>query len=198
MKKACTTRATKGHEGQCPFCFASIRVSRGESSVCIALERMGAVSAQREDELQENFVAVAVLGVACETVLATDLAEFAGPVGQSGCKSLVGESGQPAPVRPVKTRAGKPAPRKLVVSGSVKPERTLFRRELLSLAPYEFAASHERMIDGTPQRLPSQGRVNAVELSDEVSGRGDGPVVMSARVGKPEIEIGGLSEVFVS
>src|SRR5258708_15494016 len=104
---------------------------------------MCAVSAEREDQLHEQFIAVPALRVMGKSVFAPNLAEFAGPVRQRGGCASVSQVGEAAAVRPVKSATGKPAATKLIISGNVISESPLFHWQLLPLAPDELAAGDE-------------------------------------------------------
>src|SRR5579884_2817257 len=114
---------------------------------------------------------VPVLGVVRETILAANLAELAGPIGQGGGEAFVGQIGEAAAIRIVKAAAAEPPPAKLIITRRVEAEGTLFGGKLMALAPYELASSDERVINGAAQRFPAQGCVNAVELRHKVSRR---------------------------
>src|SRR6266567_5781034 len=143
---------------------------------------MRAMCSQRKDQLHQQFVAVAALRVSAEAILSTKLAEFAGPISQRRGETFVPQIVELAPVGPVEAPATEPSPSKLVIPRRVKTETALLTRELLPLAPDEFAASNKRMIDGTPQRLPTNGRINSVELRNKVARQSQGSVVVTTRV----------------
>src|SRR5205814_7055452 len=54
------------------------------------------------------------------------------------------------------------------------------------------------MVNGAPQRLPPHGCINPVQLHDEITWEGNRSIVVSARVGKAQVEIRGLGNVSVS
>src|SRR5256885_14644110 len=54
------------------------------------------------------------------------------------------------------------------------------------------------MVNGAPQRLPPHGCINPVQLRDEITWEGNRSIVVSARVGKAQVEIRGLGNVSVS
>src|SRR6266498_3905925 len=173
-----TLKATKSHEGNlAPF-----------------LEWMCSMRAQRKDELHEQFVAVAILGVVRETILATNLAELARPVRKRRRCAFVCQIRELASIRPVIASPGKPAAPELIITRGIEPKRLLLTRELLSLAPYELTASHERMVDGTAQRLPAHGGINPVKLGNEVArhrhARIQATAVVPARIGDTQVEVG--------
>src|SRR4051812_46722616 len=135
-----------------------------------------------------------------ETIFAAQLAELAGPVGQGCRNSLISQIAEAAAIGIIEAPAAEPAPPKLVIGRRIKAERLLLRRELLPLAPYEFASTDEGMVDGTPQRLPAQGRVDAIQLGHEIAcstTEGNG-IVVAASVGQSEIKIGRFADVFIS
>src|SRR5215472_3820266 len=81
----------------------------------------------------------------------------------------------------------------LILSRRVHAERSLLKRSLLALAPDELAAPHKRMVDGSAQRLPAYGRVNAVQAGDEVRAE----VVVATRVGEAEVEVRRFVQILV-
>src|SRR4029079_6835556 len=76
-------------------------------------------------------------------------------------------------------------------------ECSLLARKLLTLAPDELASSYEGMVDSAAQRLPANGCVDAVELSDEIARLGGGAIIVASRVGKTEIQVGGFGQIAV-
>src|SRR5437879_8315006 len=145
-------------------------------------------------------MAVAVLGVVRETILAPKLAELARPVRQGRGGALVGQTVEAAAIGIIEPATSKPATPELVVCRGIEPESALLHRKLLALAPNELASSDKRMVDGPPQRLPAQSRVSAVELGDKIT---SGPVqrhciVVPTRVREPEIQVRRFRQVLIT
>src|SRR5713101_5664846 len=133
-----------------------------------------------------------------EAVLAADLAEFAGPVGQDRGKAGVGEAGVGSAAAAVKSPADGPAAVRPVIQGGVEAESTLDlekarRGELVAVAPEKFAAPNDRVVDGAAQGFPAQGGIRAVEVCEEIAA----DIVVAAGVGEADIHVGGLAEVLV-
>src|SRR5919109_2791274 len=129
---------------------------------------------------------VEIARVAGKTVLPAHLTELAGPISQHRRGTLVGQAGGLGAVRLIISSANEPTTAQLVITRGVKAEGTLLKGQLLALAPDEFTTSHQGMVDGTPQRPPAQGGVDAIKLGQEVSAQ----IVVSARIGQTNIEIG--------
>src|SRR2546425_1115218 len=160
---------------------------------------MGAVSAQNEQELEAQLVGVLLLGIAREAILPAHLAELGGPIGQQSGEPAVIQAGLARAVGAIVARANSPAPVEAILTGSIEAEGPLRlgqqrRGELIAMAPDQFGAGEEVMVDGAAQRLPAQGGVEAIELS--VKGGAD--VVMPESVGETEIPVGGLAQVAVA
>src|SRR5437870_302761 len=161
---------------------------------------MGAVSAQHEQELEAQLVGVLLLGIAREAILSAHLAELGGPIGQQSGEPAVSQVGLARAVGAIVPRADGPAPVEAILTGSIEAEGPLRlgqqqrRGELIAMAPDQFGAREEVMVDGAAQRLPAQGGVEAVELG--VKGGAD--VVMPESVGEAEIHVGGLAQVAVA
>src|SRR5208337_2130383 len=117
-----------------------------------------------------------------KTILSPNLAEFARPVRQDRRTALIRKVGLTRPIRPVVASAHEPPPVKLVFSRPVHTEGTLLERRLLALAPDELAASHERVVDGAPQRLPAHRGIHTVQAGDEVRPQ----FVVAPRIGEPK------------
>src|SRR5260370_29775720 len=145
-------------------------MSHGHSSI---LERMGAVRPEYKHELEAQLVGVSSLGVTRKAVLPTDLAEFARPVGEQRREAGVGQIGLLGAPGAVKPPAHGPAAREAVLSGGKETKCALRlkqaeRRELIALAPDQFAARQEGMGDGAAQRLPAKSCVHAVQCRVKV------------------------------
>src|SRR5207248_11081485 len=74
--------------------------------------------------------------------------------------------------------------------------------KLLAVAPDKFAATNKGVIDGAAQRLPTDSRIYSVEIGYEIvvklRRQRQAGVVVAARVGSADIEVGGFGDVFVS
>src|SRR5437588_2640039 len=155
---------------------------------------MRSMCAQRKHHLQQQFMRIDITCIVGETVLSTDLTELARPVGQHCRSSLVREIREFTSRGAVKSPAHKPAPSHLIIARSVEAERTLLTRDLLPLAPYEFAAPHKRMINRSSQRPPPQGGVNPIQVRQKVRSL----IVMPSRIRETEIKIRGFGQVAVA
>src|SRR5260370_9728574 len=67
------------------------------------------------------------------------------------------------------------------------------KRELVTRAPEELGAEQEGIVDSAAQRLPAECRVSAIQISQKVRA----VVVVAARVGHAEIEVGGFGQVAI-
>ena len=125
---------------------------------------MGAVRPEYQQELEEKLMGIAAFGVARETVLAPDLAEFTGPVGQHAGGAAIHQGGVARPVGAVVTTADRPTPIEPVIRGRVKAEGALDGGWLLASTPDELGPREEIVINGSAQRLPAECRVEILEL----------------------------------
>src|SRR6266700_1900233 len=146
------------------------------------LEGMRSMCTQRENQLHEQLIAVSILSISGKAILSAKLAEFAGPISQRRSRAFVRQIVELAALRPIKSSAGKPPASELIVTGCIPAERPLLTRKLLPLAPNEFASPNKRVIDRTAQRLPAHGRVNSVELGNEITGYRDVSIIVAASV----------------
>src|SRR6266571_3872512 len=142
----------------------------GHSSI---LERMGAMRPEYKQELEAQLAAVGPFGVTRKAVLPADLAEFARPVGEQRREARVGQIGLLRAPGAVKPPAHGPAAREAVLSGGKETECALRlkqaeRRELIPLAPHQFAARQEGMVNGAAKRLPAKRCVHAVQIGVKV------------------------------
>src|ERR1700693_2019755 len=135
-----------------------------------------------------------ISGVIRKTILSSNLAELARPVCQDRRTAFICEVGLARPIRPIIASAQEPPAVKLVLSRGVHTEGTLLKRRLLALAPYEFAASDERVVNSAPQRLPPPRGIHTVQARDEVCPQ----FVVASRIGEPEVEVGGFIKVPVA
>src|SRR6188474_2554086 len=87
------------------------------------LERVGAVCADREQELEQELVGDNAFRVRGAPVLTAHLAELAGPVGHDERRSVIVESRIGGALGPVPSDVGEPSPRELVLPARVVAER---------------------------------------------------------------------------
>src|SRR5712692_2849498 len=128
------------------------------SSISPNSKRMRPMGPQGELYLHKQFVGIEVFPITGQSVLAADLREFAGPVGQHQRSSFVIQMCIERPVRIIDACSDEPAAGKLVIARSIKAECALkagrgiqragdqrAREEpgLLLLSPDELAAGHE-------------------------------------------------------
>src|ERR1700736_1584545 len=135
-----------------------------------------------------------------EAILTTDLAEFAGPIGDDAGETGVGEASVARVPAAIEAASNCPAAIDAIFGEGIKAEgvlgveqRGLEHGELIAGAPEEFGAEEEGVVDGAAKRLPAQGGVSAVKIGEEVGAKG----VVSPRVGEPQVKIGGLGEIAV-
>src|SRR5688572_5600534 len=124
------------------------------------LKSMGAVRANGEKKLKEQFVRGRPLRISDTAILATHLTELAGPVRQQQRWPLVDERGIGRSFRPVISSAAEPAPGKLILAAGVHAERIWRRVLLLSPAPEEFRPAKEAPVNGAAKRPVAEGRVD--------------------------------------
>src|SRR6266566_5097434 len=139
------------------------------------------------------------------TVLPTDLAELAGPIGENTGKTGVRQAGVGGAAAAIEAAAKSPAAVDAVfgigiVAESVLGLENIKRRQLVAGAPEQFCAEEERMVDGAAERLPTKSGIRAVEIREK-KGRiercANGGIVVTAGVGGPEIEVGRFAEIAV-
>src|SRR5258708_11691273 len=139
-------------------------------------------------------------------ILATDLAELAGPVSQDTGKTSVRQAGVGGAAAAIEAAAHGPAAIDAVFAGGIQAEGVLGlenveRRKLIARAPEELRAEEEGMVDGAAERLPAEGRICAVQVGHE-TGRiercADARTVVAPSVRSTEIEVGGFAEVAVN
>jgi len=91
---------------------------------------------------------------------------------------------------------------KLVVAGGVHAEGVLGGWKLLTIAPNEFRARNERVIDRSPQWLPAEGCIHSEQVGDEIvlklRREQQAGVVVTARVGASDVEVGGFGDVLIA
>src|ERR1700716_56772 len=132
-----------------------------------------------------------ISGVIGKTILSPNLTEFARPVSQDRRAAFICEVSLARPIGPVIASAHEPSTVKLVLSRRVHTEGTLVKWRLLALAPDEFAASDERVVDSAPQRFPAHRGIHTVQAGDEVRPQ----FVVSPRIGEPKVDVGGFVKV---
>src|SRR5262252_5556483 len=135
---------------------------------------MGAVRAHHEEKLKQKLVGVVVarggrIKQMSVAVLAANLAELAGPVGENTGKAGVGESGVIGAAAAVEAAADRPATVQSVFGMSVHAEGVLGlerveRGELVARAPEKFGAEKERIVNGAPQWLPAKCGIGGIEI----------------------------------
>src|SRR6266478_8350211 len=141
------------------------------------------------------------------TILATDLAELARPVGQDTGKTGVRQAGIGGAAAAIEAAANGPAAIEAVFGIGIEAESMLGLEEttggsgkLVAGAPEQFGAEEERMIDGTPERLPAERGIGGIEVGEKIFGIkrcSDSSGVVAAGIGTAEIDIGGFAEVAV-
>src|SRR3989441_3961529 len=139
------------------------------------------------------------------TVLATDLAELAGTIGENTGKAGVRQTGVGGAAAAIEAAAEGPAAVDAVFGIGIEAESVLGlenikRRQLVAGAPEQFCAEEERMVDGAAERLPTKSGIRAVEIREEkgrIESCANGGIVVTAGVGGPEIEVGRFAEVAV-
>ena len=172
---------------------------------------MCAVRTHHKEKLKQEFVGVRIIGVdrvgeMAESVLATNLAKLAGPVRQDSGKAGVRQICVGGMAAAVKAAADGPAAIGAIFGIGIEAKGMLSLeksggRDLVACAPEKFIAEEEGVVDGPAQWLPTESGVGAVEIREEarrIESGADAGIVVAARVGNPEIEVGGFAEVAVS
>src|SRR6266481_8326837 len=168
------------------------------------LERVSAVRAHHKKELKKNFIGIGEIsrtgGQMTEAVLPTDLAELARPIRQDTGKAGIRQTGIGGVATAVEASADGPAAIDAVFRVGVHAKSMLRlkksrdrKRELVTRAPEELGAEQEGIVDSAAQRLPAECRVSAIQISQKVRA----VVVVAARVGHAEIEVGGFGQVAI-
>src|SRR5260370_35954757 len=137
------------------------------------------------------------------TILATDLAEFAGPVSEDARKAGVRQSSVGGAAAAIEASAKSPAAINAVFGVGIEAESVLGlekvkRRQLVAGAPEQFCAEEERMVDGAAERPPTDGGIRTVEIREEkgrIESCADGGIVVTAGVGGSGLKIGRFAEV---
>src|SRR3989442_998403 len=136
-------------------------------------------------------------------ILAPDLAELAGPIGENTGKTSVRQVGICGAAAAIEAAAESPAAVDAGLRLGGKAERGLGlegvgQGNLIAWAPKEFGAEEERMVDGAAERLPTESSVGGIKVGQEIcKGCADARVVVAAGVGSAEIDIGRFAEVAV-
>src|SRR4029453_3493217 len=118
---------------------------------------MGAVGADREQELEQELVARLVDVAERRTpVLGTHHAELAGAIAEDERPARVADGSVVRALGVVVAHAGGPAPAELVLEVAVAADGSLRPDHFLPLAPRELAARQEVRVDRASQRLPAQ------------------------------------------
>src|SRR5215471_15495455 len=86
---------------------------------------MRAVRSECELYLHKHFMGVKVFRIARKSVLATELSELAGPVGQYHRAALIREGSVRGAIGIVKAPSEEPAARDLIISRSIETKRPL-------------------------------------------------------------------------
>src|SRR6267378_1448616 len=175
------------------------------------LERMRAMRTHHKEKLKQEFVGVRIIGCdrigkMAEAVLAADLAELAGPVGEDSGKTGVRQICVGGMAAAVKAATDGPAAVGAVLAIGIEAEGMLRLekaggRNLVARAPEKFVAEEEGVINGAAQGFPTESGIGAVEIGEEtgrIENGIDAGIVVTACVGNAEIEIGGFAEVAIS
>src|SRR2546422_1921212 len=127
---------------------------------------MRAVGAHHEQELEQKFVGVgeAIVGHIPQmavTILATDLAELAGPIGENTGKTSVRQVGICGAAAAVEAAPDSPAAVYAGFGLGIKAENGLGlegggQGNLIACAPEEVGAGQKRGIKGAGERLPTE------------------------------------------
>src|SRR5262249_18369953 len=171
---------------------------------------MSSVCAHHEKELKEYFVRVSELPLPVVpkmsvTILRTDLAELTRPIGENTGKTGVRQIGVSGVAGAVEAAAERPAAIHAVLGGGIQPERMLGlkdiqRRKLVAIAPEQFCAEKEGVVNRAAERLPAKCCVSAVNIGGEVfrikCGANSG-IVVTAGVRNAEIDVGLFGQVAI-
>src|SRR6202165_2279890 len=168
------------------------------------LKRVSAVRAHHEKKLEKKFIGIREIGWSgrqmTEAVLPADLAKLAGPIREDTGKAGIRQTGIGGVAAAIEASADGPAAIYAVFRGGVHAKSMLRlkksrarSRELVTRAPEQFGAEQEGIVDSAAQRLPAECRVSAIQIGQEVRAE----VVVAARVGHAEIEVGGFGQVAI-
>src|SRR5438132_4836015 len=140
------------------------------------------------------------------TILATDLAKLAGPIGENTGKTGVRQAGIGGAAAAVEAAAQSPAAVDAIFGIGIEAESVLGledvkRRKLVPDAPEQFRAEEERMVDGAAERLPTKRGVSGIEVREEIcrvkGGAADAGSGVAAGVGGEEKDVVGFVEEVV-
>src|SRR5438105_2072894 len=126
-----------------------------------SLERMRAVRAHYEQELEEQFIRIPALAVVAEAVLAANLAELARPVGQDSRKAGISQPCISGAAAAVKAATHGPTAVHTIVDGGIQAEGVLCLKaigggELIARAPDQLVPEENRVVDGAVQGFPAE------------------------------------------
>src|SRR5438874_1465197 len=169
------------------------------------LKRVSAVRAHHKKKLEKNFIGIREIGWTgrqmTEAVLPTDLAKFAGPISEDTGKAGIRQTGIGGVAAAVEASTDGPTAVYAVFRGGVHAKSMLRlkkirdrSRELVTRAPEQLGAEQEGIVDSAAQRLPAECSVSAIQIGQEVRAE----VVVAARVGEAEIQVGGFGQVAIS
>src|SRR6267143_1307511 len=169
------------------------------------LKRVSAVRPHHKKKLEKNFIGIREIGWTgrqmTEAVLPTDLTKFARPISQDTGKAGIRQTGVGGVAAAVEASADGPAAIYAVFRGGVHAKSMLRlkksrdrSRELVTRAPEQLGAEQEGIVDSAAQRLPAECRVSAIQIGQEVRAE----IVVAARVGEAEIQVGGFAQVAIS
>src|SRR5439155_12162746 len=142
------------------------------------------------------------------TILATDLAELAGPIGEDTGKTGVRQAGIRSAAAAIEAATKCPAAVDAVFGVGVKAESVLGLEDvgvgqgnLVASAPKEFVAEEEGVVDGAAERLPTESGISGIKVGQEISRiKGSAPDssgVVAAGIGAAKIDIGRFAKVAV-
>src|SRR5260370_7572221 len=141
------------------------------------------------------------------TVLATDVAEFGGPVGDDARKTGVRQAGVRGTAAAIETSAKRPAAIDAVFGVRIQAEGVLRLengerrgRELIPSAPEEFGTKHEGFVDSAAEGLPADSGIGGIQGGQEIGGNkgcADAGIIVAASLGDTGIKVGRFTEVEV-
>src|SRR5260370_2375260 len=110
------------------------------------------------------------------TILATDVAELAGPIGENTGKTGVRQAGIRSAAAAIEAATKCPAAVDAVFGVGVKAESVLGLEDvgvgqgnLVAGAPKEFVAEEEGVVDGAAERLPTESGISGIKVGQEIS-----------------------------
>ena len=154
---------------------------------------MGAVSADGEDELEQELVGFRPLTKSRMAILTANEGELAGGIGQEQGRALVVHRGVDRPFGGIEAGSRRPAPPELILEIAIGAER---RRsgKLRTSAPGHFGPGQEVGVDRSPQGPVTQRGVRP----EEAGGLARPRVIVPPCEGGAEVEVGRLGQVPVS